>query len=659
MSFQNVFSPLKIGSVTAPNRIFSSAHVPAMDRDGRWTDDHVRYYEAKARGGIGLIVTGAVQVSPLAGAGVGRGNEKIYAEGAAHWFKKGTDAVHAHGVPIFVQLWHGGRQAGMTHESMNPLLAPSAEPCPVIGEVPQIMDLEDIRQTVVDFANAAAIAREGGFDGVELHGSHGYLFTQFTSPFFNQRDDDYGGSLENRTRLSLEVIAAIREKVGRDFVLGYRLSGDELVDGGNGVAEVADIARRLTAGGMLDYISVSQGTYLQLPAIIPPMYAPLSLNVQKAARIKAAVDVPVFVAGRIKDPDQAEEILSKGHADMVAMTRAILCDSELPNKLREGRQEEIRNCIACNQKCWGNLAAGIPITCTLNPAAGRENDPFWAVLTPVRKRKRMIVVGAGPAGCEAARVLALRGHEVRLYERAPQIGGQLRVVQKASGRSEWEDVGRYYERELRRLGVDQRLNTDVTAEKVLEDGGDAVVVATGSLARTRPFGHLPNIAGEQAKDILDVRVALDGRAPLGRRVVVYCGEYHFQGITTAETLLERGHEVEIVTPLFALAPHGLAEGLTWETVMSRLYMRHVRNIRTWSAIGQFDRGRVTGFNVVNQEPFEIECDTLISAFGGEADDGLFRQLKGRVPELHRIGDCVAPRRVEHAIHDGGRIGRLL
>ena len=660
MAYENIFSPLKLGSVTCPNRIFSSAHVPAMDQDGHWTEQTVKYYEGKAKGGIGLIVTGAVEISPEASGGTtGRGFETSYSDGVVEWFKKGTDAVHAYGVPIIVQLWHGGRQCGPTTESMLPLYSPSPEPCPVIGEVPKEMESEDIEKTIQDFTNAAQVAKEGGFDGVELHGAHGYLISQMLSPFFNKRTDEYGGSLDNRLRFLLDTIAAIRQAVGPDFVIGYKFSGDELLPGGLTVEDMKGVVTRVEATGMVNYFTVSVGTYLTMPPIIPPMYYPLGINVANAAAIKEVVNLPVMVIGRIKNPDQAEEVISSNCADMVAMTRAVLCDSELPIKMREGREAEIRNCIACNQKCWGNLVAQVPITCTLNPAAGRENDPFWAELNKVETKKKVIIVGGGPAGCEAARVLAERGCEVILYEKGSELGGQLLTVQKASGREEWQNVNRYYTRELERLGVNLVFNMEATADLILQQSPDAVVIATGSTPRIEPFSHLPPINGLENGNVVNVRDVLDGKIVIGQNVVVYCGEYHFQGVTVADTMLDQGKTVEIVTPTIAPAPHGLAEGLTWEVINMRLHQKNIQNIRVLSAVTDFADGLVKGINVFNEVPFEIPCDTLISSFGGVADESLYFALKGEVAELHRIGDCVTPRRADNAIYDGAKLGRLI
>ena len=657
--FERVFSPQRIGSIEAPNRLFSSAHDPMMTQGGVWSDQHVRYYEAKASGGLGLIVTGAAQISPEGGAGVGRGNELTYVDGAAAAYRRGTDAVHSHGVPILLQLWHGGRSGGITTESMTRLFAPSAEPCSIVGEVPQVMEIEDIKKTVNDFVNAAVVAREGGFDGVELHGAHGYLFTQFISPFFNTRTDEYGGALENRLRFASEVISGIRGAVGREFVLGYKLSAEENFTGGLTAEDNLEIARRLEALGLLDYIAVSAGTYLSMPTVIPPMYSPLALNAHAASVVKAAVNLPVMAIGRIKEIQQAEDILEQGQADMVAMTRALLCDSELPKKARSGRLAEVRNCIACNQKCWGNLMVGAPISCTLNPAAGRENEPFWSTLQTVTRPKKVVVVGGGPAGCEAARVMAERGHDVTIYERGAEFGGQLLTALKASGRREWEDVGRYYTRELGRLGVCSRFGVEVTLNEILQAKPDAVVVATGSRPRMTPYSHLPVIDVAEGGVLTDVRGVLDRRVAVGTVVAVYCGENHFQGVTLAETLLEQGKAVEVITPDLAPASGALAEGLTWETVITRLYKRGVQNIRVFSAVTHFDGGRLRGVNVLNDAPFEIACDTLVMAFGGIADDRLYHELKGRVPELHRIGDCAAPRRAEYAIYEGGKIGRTV
>jgi mycofactocin system FadH/OYE family oxidoreductase 2 len=656
MPYEFLFRPLEVGSVTIPNRIFSSAHATMFaDGEGLMTERHAAYYEARARGGIGLIITGAQAVSPYS-VPAAPYMDRCVDDRQIPCYRWVTGAVHRHGAKIFAQLWHFGRQ-GSASASMLPLQAASPAPCPLLGETPKEMDREDIERTVGEFAAAAVRCREGGFDGIELHGAHGYLFSSFLSPASNFRSDEYGGSLENRMRFSLEVIAAVRKAVGDDFPVGFKLSADEFLPDGLTLDETREIARAFQDRGRVSFLDVSVGAYGSLPMIIAPMYVPLGFAVPYAAAIKENVDIPVFAIHRIKDPVQAEDILRNGQADMVAMTRATICDPDLPRKAREGREDEIRNCVACNQGCWGRAMQGLPIACALNPVAGHEGEGAWEIV-PAKNRKSVIVVGGGPGGAEAARVAALRGHAVRLYERGAELGGQLSIARRASGREELQDVGRYYGRELRRLGVDVRLDTEVDAGTIVGEHPDAVVLATGARPVRQPPPPLPAVQGTDEKTVFLAEQVLQDGASLGDRVVVYSADFHMRGPTTADTLAERGKQVTLLIPTLAPAPHAVAEHNTWMLLMTRLAEKGVE-IVSFTALTEISPGKVKTRHILSQKEAEIPCDAVVLAVGSAVDDALYRSLRGKIPELHRVGDCVAPRRMESAIAEGGRVGRVV
>ena len=655
-TYPHLFSPIRIGPVEVANRVAVSAHHNNFDINGLWSERTVKYLQARAAGGAGLIIAGAIRVHP-------RNPESIcwprsdwaFAPGQPDMFRAGTAAVKAHGTAIFAQLAHGGRQYWDSGEDMEPLLAPSAIACPAIAETPKEMEPEDLAEVAESFAEAAAICAEAGFDGIEVHAAYGYLLSSFITPTTNRRDDGYGGDLSARMRYPLEVVARVREVVGPDMAVGVRMVADERLEGGLAAADAPLVAAAFEASGLVDYLSVVSGTYASEGVLDPPLYVAPGCDVHLAAAVRQAVQVPVLVAGRVKDPAMAESIVAEGQADLVAMTRATICDPDMPRKARAGRIEEIRWCIGCNQRCIGNLAHHLPITCIQNPVSGREFDPFWARLQPAPAPKAVMVIGAGPAGCEAARVLAERGHRVTLLDRAEEIGGQIRIIERGSGRGEWRDVHRYYSNRLDALGVDLRLGTAVSAADVQAQHPDAVVVATGSVARTQPFEHLPGLDGVDAS--VDVRSVLSSDAELGQRVVVYAGDNYMQGLTAADTLLDRGHRVDLVVP--AASPGAKAEAQTVQTVLSRIVSKGVASMHTMSALTRFSQGRVDGVDMLTGASFTLECDTLVSCFGGVADDSLYHRLKGGVGELHRIGDCVAPRTTDAAIFEGGRIGRLI
>jgi mycofactocin system FadH/OYE family oxidoreductase 2 len=656
MAYPHVFSPLQIGPVTVKNRILSSAHLTHLAENGLWTDGHLEYYRAKARGGVGLIVTGAQSVQRWDRPILPLGNmDNPFVAGQPQQYRRVIDAVHGYGTRIFAQLAHGGRQNWDAYAAMEPLIAPSPIPCPVVGHVPKELEAEDIDLLIEEFADAARILAESGFDGVEIHSAYGYLLTEFLTPTTNHRTDEYGGSLENRMRLPIEILQAVRSVVGSDIVVGVRMPGDEYVDGGLTIEDTTIIARGFEATGLIDYLSISAGTYTNMLAMDVPMYVPLGYNRHLAAAIKDEVDLPVMVAGRIKDPEMAEATIAEGQADMVAMTRATIADPDLPRKMLDGHEDQIRNCIACNQRCLGNLALGLPVGCMVNPVAGREYDPFWADLSPAIPPRRVLIVGGGPAGCEAARVLAERGHDVTIIDAGDELGGQLLTVQKASGREEWQDVNRYYDRELSRLRVDIRLGTAADAHLVRSSGAQTVIIATGSHARTNPLDHLPPLDGIAAA--VNVRDVLESRVDVGQRVIVYAGDNHIQGLTTADTLLDRGKDVTVAIP--QEAPGKLAEAQTTWALMTRLGVKGAQAIELLTAVTAFAGGEATLVDLLTGRETAVGCDTLVSSFGGSADDRLYLELKGTVADLRRIGDCVAPRTADTAIYDGAKMGRLV
>ncbi len=456
-----LFTPLKIGSITVNNRIVFSAHLTNYAEDYMPTDRHGYYYRERARGGVGLIITEEHSTHPT-----DHPYEKLihaFNPKVIPGYRRITDMVHAEGVPILAQINHnGGQSSGMF--TRLPAWAPSAIADPLFREVPKAVEHEDIQQIIEGYATVAGYTKQGGFDGVELQCSHSSIVRQFLSRNTNHRTDDYGGSLENRARLLREIIAAIRLKVGRAYVMSVRLCGDELIRDGITIDEAVALARILEKDGLIDLINTSIGTATQtLYMIEASMRIPPNYAMFIPSAIRKAVGLPVIGVGRVKDPIQAERILAEGHADLVGIVRAQIADPEFSRKARENLVEDIRLCLSCNQECVGRMGLNRWLGCIETPATGREREYGIGTLQPVATPKRVLVVGGGPAGLKAAVIAARRGHKVTLLEKEPQLGGQVVWAVRVTNRAEFGDIVRNLLHEIDQLDVDVRTGVTATA----------------------------------------------------------------------------------------------------------------------------------------------------------------------------------------------------
>ncbi len=655
-----LFTPLRLGPVESRNRIVCGAHFtmytepnPTYGEPGFYGERYGRYLGQFARGGAGVVIAGQAQVHPTTAYQM-HNNAQVWDPACVPHLARVSAQVHEHGALAFLQLAHNG---GVNHATWSRLPVWSAAGIPNHMEAPTVIERAEIAELVDAFACAALHAARAGFDGIEVHGAHGYLIHEFLSPKSNTRTDEYGGSLENRMRFAVQVLEAVRAAVGASVAVGLRLVGDEETRDGSGLGpdDCAEIAAAFAAAGLVDFLNVSVGT--SGTGMVRPMYVRHLVGVPATATIKKAVpDTPVFAVHRILTPEEASGILERGQADAVTLVRALIADPEWPRKAAERRVAEIRRCTGCNQGCYGNLTQGYPITCVTNPVIGRE-ESLGGSMPRAAVRKRVVVVGGGPAGLEAAWVAAARGHEVVLLERNSQLGGKIRLAQQLPGREEIADFADWRASECARRGVEIRLGSDADVRTVTALAPDAVVVATGGLARVdgASKSHPMPIPGAEQPFVVDHEHALTHRDAITGRVVVLDTVGHIEGIGVAHALALGGCDVTLVTPLSSPL---LLDAETLQKALPRAVRAGVewRPSTALVAIGEHE---VTLADVLSYEVTTRPVDTVVIRTHGRPDDRLFHALRGLVREVHRVGDAVAVRLADRAISDGHRVGRAL
>lgn len=645
LKLATLFSPFAIKSMELRNRIVMPPMGTIMaNADGEMVDRVIDYYAARADGGVGLITMELTDVHPYAHIAMGdRGHPAIYDDKFIPGFRRFTDRIHAAGAKASIQLYHPGR-AMFAPDASRPALGPSTLPCPMWRQTTRALTVAEIEELVEAFGEAARRVREAGFDAVDVHGAHGYLIAQFMSAHSNRRADAYGGDLAGRLRFPQQVLMAIRKKVGADFPIIFRYSADERIAGGRILAESVAIAPVLVQAGA-DCLSISTGTQVSgLTYTVAAMGVPKGLNVEAAAAVRAAVDVPVIVAGKLSDPIMAESVLATGKADLVGIGRGLITDPEWPKKVKEGRWADIRPCISCNQGCINSALTGALFTCLVNPEAGREREMKIEAAT---QRKRVLVAGGGPAGMEAARVAALRGHTVALYESGSQLGGQFQIASLPPWKQDIALYLRYMERQLQEVGVEVVLNQALTAPKVEEEKPDVVLVATGG----RPL--VPDIKGVDSDNVVAAWDVLAGTAHVGRHVLVAGGG--MTGCETAEFLDEYGKHVTLVEMLPRLAAD-MAMGPR-RLLLDRLRQSQIR-ILTSTRIVQISAEGVVLEREGTQETMR-NIDTIVLALGTQSMNELAGALKDGVREVHVIGDARSPGKAMDAIAVGAEVGRMI
>ncbi len=639
--FPHLFSPFSIKSTTFRNRIFSSGHMTTLVSGGLPNDDLAAYHEARARGGAGLVIVEVAAVHPSAV--FTTHTIEATSDDCIPGYAKLAEAVQHHDCRLFGQLFHPGRELIESIDGSAPVsYAPSASPNERFHVMPRPMPTSLIADVVAGYGDAARRLERAGLDGVEIVASHGYLPAQFLNPRVNRRDDDYGGDLSGRLRFLREIAADIRAKVAPEFIVGLRISGDEMSPGGLEAGEAAEACVALDKAEAVDYFNVIAGSSATLAGsihIVPPMTVATAYVAPYAAAIKAGVRAPVFVTGRINQPHEADQVIATGQADMCGMTRAQISDPELANKAREGRVDDIRACIACNQACIGHMIQGYPISCIQHPESGRERR--YDERRPAERRRKIVVAGGGPGGMKAAAVAAERGHEVTLYERGPRLGGQVLLAQLLPGRAEFGGLIANLAREVERAGVEVRTNTEVTHELIERLSPDAVIVATGATPRRAA------IEGQDEGHVVDAWQVIRDEANVGASVVVADWRCDWIGLGVAEKLARAGCRVR-------LAVNGYMPGQTiqqyvrdhWVGVLHRLGVEVI----PYARLAAVDAQSVYLQHTTSGEPIVIEgVDTLVAALGHDAASSLETALEGWAGDVHPIGDCLVPRTAEEAV----------
>ena len=642
---KKLFEPLIIRKKVLKNRIFSTGHMAVMLKEGCPTESMIAYHEAKAKGGAALTIIEAARVHPSGDSG--RPAIRAYDPSCISGYKKLTAACHRYDCLVFGQLTHPGREMADLEDGTSPVAyAPSAIPNERFHVMPRELSEHMIQEIVVGFKISAQNLKKARLDGIEIVASHGYLLGQFLNKNINKRQDRYGGNFENRHRILDEIIDAVKLGSSDDMLIGVRLSGDEKEFRGIDLQETIKIVEKLTQNKKIDYINVTAGTSAGLAGsthIVPSMRFEAGYTTPLAKAIKGVTNKPVFVAGRINTPQIAEEALLNKAADMCGMTRALISDPQMPQKAESGRLDEITACVGCNQACIGHMLNGKPISCIQSPETGRELT--FNKLKPPLKKRQILIIGGGPAGMKAATVAASRGHEVKLIEASSKLGGQINLAEKLPGRSEFGGITTNLANKLNRQNVEIKLNTKVSADFVMQEAPEVVILATGG----RSFE--PIIEGRENAHVVTAWQILEGKANVGSRVAIADWRCDWVGLGLAELLARQGCHVR-------LACNGMVPGQTvnqyvrdnWLGILHKLNVETLTHLRLHGV----DSEDAYFQHTLSGEPVILNnVDTLVTAFGAGSSNTLEKDLKNNFhSKLHVIGDALSPRTVEEAILDG-------
>ncbi|MEQ9661889.1 MAG: FAD-dependent oxidoreductase [Parasphingopyxis sp.] len=649
MNYTHVNKPIRIGkSLELKNRVVRPAHATNFG-NGVMNERLINYHVARAAGGVALSI-----IEILAVHASSPGTLRIYEDGIEDGYRRLVDAVRPHGMKLFQQLWHAGHAA--PRDDGEPPWSASDVVNPRANVVPIPMTKEMIDEVVDAYANTAALMEQWGMDGIDLHAAHSYLPHQFLSPNTNLRDDDYGGSLENRCRFTVEILEAIRARVSANFVVGIRLAPDE-TEGGVGPEELKEVVALLEAAGLIDYVNISMGSYQAFAKIIGGMHEPAGYELPTSVPVAKSTGLPTMVIGRFRTLEEVDQVIRSGDADMVGMVRATIADPDLVRKSLEGNPDLVRPCIGCNQACAAR-PLGV-VGCAVNPATGFEDVLSEELLTTAVIKRRILVIGGGPAGLEAARVAATRGHEVILAEAQPDLGGSLKFAAMAPARQGFADILFWLEKEVYRLGVDVRLSTYLTLDDVREISPEKVIVATGAIPRydgiqvSNPGDPIDGFHLAHVMTSIDL---FSTPAQKVERAIVVDDLGHYEAVAAAELLTSRGTIVDFVTRYPAFAPLSEPAHMT-EPALARLqcgdFTVHTRTRVKKIANDHVIVSPTHEYLFSNSAPeTTLKSDAVIFVSAKRSNRELYDELRSAEIEAEVIGDAHSPRFLESATREG-------
>ena len=638
-----LFSSIQLGSQLIKNRIVFSPHGTGFAENGRITDFHLAYHEARAAGGAGLIVTEQNSVHETTALPKWL---SAYDDDCIPGMTELAQVVHRHDCKLFAQLMYSGRSTQFKRDGVKGVMySVSAIPDERFRQVPVAMSTKFVEEIISSFGDAALRMKRAGVDGVEIQAAFSYLPAHFLNPRTNLRTDEFGGSFDNRLRFLRRVFSDIREKVGEDMAIGARLPADEMDYDGLTHDEMLDICVAFDADGVVDYFNFGSGSDTSLRGwltAVPPAPFPQGLITDIAGRIKARVKTPIIVAGRINQPHLAEEVLASGQADLVGMARALICDPEFPNKTRNAQREDIRACIGCNQACIGHREGGVRISCIQHPETGRERRFAHKARAP--QPRKVLVVGGGPAGMKAAVVAAERGHSVTLHEKSGRLGGQVNLAALLPGRAEFGGLTTNLMREMELAQVVVRRNSIVTAEMIAREQPDVVVVACGSMPRP------PTFEGADIAPVVDAWQVINDEAEIGQEVVIADWSCDWIGLGVAEKLARNGSHVRHCVA--GIVPGELIQTMVRDRAIGELHKLGVQ-VMPYLRLYGADEDNAYFQHVITDQAVVLErMDTLVTVFPQVSDTTLADALADSGVEVVAIGDCMSPRTAEEAVYEG-------